>query len=121
MKLHDEYLADPSIHNLSAIHEAMGAGTTLSKADSHGREISANFSVTYNAQGWMEDTLLYKHQSVSAGAQFFRLAVTKKPGWLELPPLPFPELAKDYGPFFHQGCTIPNLLVTRTKNATPRC
>ncbi|MDX2019420.1 MAG: cytochrome c [Deltaproteobacteria bacterium] len=109
--MHDKYIADPTIQNLSAIHEAMSDGTILSKADSHGREISANFSVAYNAQGWMEDTLLFKHQSVLAGAHFFRLALTKQPGWLELPALPFPELNKDYGPFFHQGL----------HNAEPSC
>ena len=101
--LHDAYLADPTIHNLSLIHHTLRESTELSRADSHGREVDANFSVAYNAQGWMEDVLFLKHQSVLLGAHFFRMALLGKPGWLERPALPFPELAADYGPFFHQG------------------
>jgi mono/diheme cytochrome c family protein len=101
--LHDAYLADPSIHNLSAIHHTLREATELSHADSHGREVNADFSVAYNAQGWMEDVLFLKHQSVLLGAHFFRLALLGEPGWFERPALPFPELAADYGPFFHQG------------------
>lgn len=101
--LHDQYLADPSIANLSKIEGALEAATTLSKADSHGREISANFSADYNAQGWMEDVLFLKHQSVLLGSHFFRLALLEQPGWFERPALPFPELPHAIGPFFHQG------------------
>jgi hypothetical protein len=101
--MHDKYLADPSIQNLAAIHAAVEAQTTMSKADSHGRPIDASYATTYNAQGWLETTLRLKYESVLAGAHFFRLALQGKPGWLERGALPFPELDRDYGPFFHQG------------------
>jgi hypothetical protein len=101
--MHDRYLADPTIANLSAIDLDVGRRTTLSRADAHGREISVDYRATYDAHSWMEQVLLVKYQSVLLGAHFFRLALLGQPGWLERPAMPFPELNRAYGPFFHQG------------------
>ncbi|MEM9188886.1 MAG: c-type cytochrome [Myxococcota bacterium] len=101
--LHDAYLANPTIQNLANIDNNLEEMTEQSYADSKGREIQRDYAARYNAYGWVENSLLIKHESVLLGAHFFRMALTGQDGWAEAPPLPFPHLNQQLNPFFHQG------------------
>jgi hypothetical protein len=81
----DRYLQDPSNANHFEV-ERLAVG-----------QLGGAQGGLYN--DWFKNASRAKRRALLLGAHLFRLALGRKPGWFELPLVPFPELRVTYNPF----------------------
>ncbi len=92
--LEDAYLANPDTQHLLALIDGLEGLT-------NDGGYAAAFVDQYGyGDNWLTGAMLSKKRNVLLGQHFMRMALKKQPGWLELGPVPFPELGDHFNPFF---------------------
>jgi hypothetical protein len=81
----DQYLADPSFEHYLEMEKAAVGYTSV-----------PGFQLWMD---WFRNAAEAKRRLVLLGSHYFRMELLKRPGWLDLPKIPHPELAENYSPF----------------------